>query len=79
MANREKTTIEEQLKEIGLKLKELRVEKGYKSYETFALDNNLDRKQYWRMEKGTNITLKSLIKILNIYNMTLSDFFLRKN
>jgi transcriptional regulator with XRE-family HTH domain len=60
---------------IAQKLKELREKSGYSSYETFALDHNLDRKQYWRIEKGSNITLKSLIKILDIHNMNLKKFF----
>ncbi|MEE4196570.1 MAG: helix-turn-helix transcriptional regulator [Bacteroidales bacterium] len=67
---------EEILKKIGDKLRELRIQKGYSSYETFAFDNDLPRMQYWRIEKGeTNVTIKSLLKILNIHNTTLKDFF----
>ena len=52
------------LLEIGEKLKKLRIKKGYTSYETFALDNELSRMQYWRIEKGlTNITIRSLMKL----------------
>jgi len=67
--------IDSRITEIAEKLKQLRKRNGYSSYETFALDNNLDRKQYWRMEKGTNITIKSLLKVLDIYNITLQQFF----
>ena len=42
---------------IGSKLKKLRVNAGYKSYEVFAWDNKISRIQYWKMEKGTNCTL----------------------
>jgi transcriptional regulator with XRE-family HTH domain len=67
---------EEILKKIGSELRELRIQKGYSSYETFAFDNDLPRMQYWRIEKGeTNITIKSLIKILKIHNTSLSNFF----
>lgn len=67
---------EEILKKIGDKLRELRIQKGYSSYETFAFDNDLPRMQYWRIEKGeTNVTIKSLLKILNIHNTSLKDFF----
>jgi quercetin dioxygenase-like cupin family protein len=31
---------------------------GFSSYETFAVDNDLDRKKYWRVENGA-ITLRS--------------------
>ncbi len=55
---------EKQLKLIGRALKELRIKNGWTSYETFAVENDIDRKQYWRMEAGTNITLKTLLKVL---------------
>ena len=65
----------DQLKKIAKKLKQLRINKGYKSYETFALDNELDRKQYWRIENGSNITLATLLKILKIHRISLKRFF----
>jgi len=60
---------------ISERLKGLRKEAGYTSYETFALDHGLDRKQYWRLEAGANITIKTLIKILSIHKKELSAFF----
>lgn len=60
---------------ISERLKELRKELGYTSYETFATDHDLDRKQYWRVENGANITIKTLIKILTIHKMDLPTFF----
>lgn len=63
------------IKSIAEKIKRLRIEKQYTSYETFALDYQLDRKQYWRIENGDNITLKTLLKILDIHQITLSQFF----
>jgi len=63
------------LRAIALKIKNLRKNMGCKSYETFALDHNLDRKQYWRVENGTNITLVTLLKILDIHQLTLKAFF----
>ena len=69
-------TDEEVLKEIGEKLKALRIKKGYKSYESFAVDNNLSRMQYWRIEKGlTNITIKSLKRILDIHEISIAELF----
>ncbi len=60
---------------IGQRLKSLRLDAGYKSYEVFAWENNLSRIQYWKMEKGTNCTLKSLFKVLKIHNLTYKEFF----
>lgn len=65
-----------ELANIGRKLKELRVKIGYSSHETFAIDNELSRMQYWRMEKGVaNITIRSLSKILSIHDITIEEFY----
>lgn len=64
------------LKQIGERLAELRKEMGYTSYETFAYDHEIPRMQYWRMEKGrVNITVKSLLRILDIHQISIADFF----
>ncbi len=61
---------------VGLKLMELRKKKGYTSHEDFAFDHDIPRVQYWRIEKGkTNLTLKSLIRLLSIHKMTVEEFF----
>ena len=60
---------------IGSELKRLRVNAGYKSYEVFAWDNKISRIQYWKMEKGTNCTLKSLKRVLDIHDMRMDTFF----
>lgn len=68
--------IEEIMQVISAKLMELRKQKGYSSHENFAIDNDIARMQYWRIEKGkTNITLKTLVKLLAIHEISLSDFF----
>jgi transcriptional regulator with XRE-family HTH domain len=75
MINLSNSDIEDFYIKVGEKVKTLRKTKGYTSYETFALDFDFDRKQYWRIEKGMNITLKTLVKITNIHNISLSEFF----
>jgi transcriptional regulator with XRE-family HTH domain len=66
---------EQRINKIAEKLKQLRKDRNFTSYEDFALEYDLDRKQYWRVENGSNITLKTLIKILDIYDLSLSKFF----
>lgn len=66
---------EETILLIAEKIKILRKEKGYSSYETFAFDYNINRVQYHRIEKGQNITLKTLINVLKIHNLTIQQFF----
>jgi transcriptional regulator with XRE-family HTH domain len=68
--------LERQLKLIGNKLEELRRNKGYSSHESFAYDFELPRVQYWRMEKGkSNITIKSLLRVMEIHDLSLTEFF----
>jgi transcriptional regulator with XRE-family HTH domain len=68
--------IQKSLERIGLKLIELRKQKGYTSHEDFALDYDLPRVQYWRLEKGkSNFTFKTLATILAIHKLTVEQFF----
>ena len=60
---------------IGVHIKKLRLEAGFSSYEVFADKNKLSRIQYFKMEKGTNFTLKSLDRILNIHDIGIVNFF----
>lgn len=63
------------LQAIGDKIRKLRIQSGYTSYETFAFEKEINRIQYARMENGANITLKSLLKIIDIHDLTLEGFF----
>lgn len=69
------TKHEKRILKLGAKLRELRKAAGYKSYENFAFDNELNRVQYGRMEKGANITIASLLKVLDIHKLSLEEFF----
>ena len=66
---------DKRIKQIADKIRQLRINAGYTSHENFAWDNGLSRVQYWRVESGANITLKTLLKILDIHKMSLEDFF----
>ena len=63
------------INKIATKLKQLRISAGYTSYENFANAKDIDRKQYWRVENGSNITLNTLLKLLDFHQMSLKDFF----
>lgn len=69
-------SLDVKLKQIGAGLSELRKEKGYDTIRDFAKAYKLPEIQYWRIENGkTNLTLKSLTKLLKIHKLTLEDFF----
>jgi len=64
------------LKQIGEKLAELRMQKGYETIKDFAVHNELPEIHYWRIENGkSNVTLATLLKILAIHKVSLKDFF----
>ena len=63
------------IKKVANRLRELRIEAGYTSYESFANDHDLPRVQYWRMEKGTNFRFSSFLLILDKHQMTMGEFF----
>ncbi|WP_299885286.1 XRE family transcriptional regulator [uncultured Lacinutrix sp.] len=63
------------IKIIAERIKALRFKAGYTSHETFANDNNLDRKGYWRLESGHNFTINTLFRILDIHGVSIEEFF----
>ena len=66
---------EKRLIKIGERLREMRKGAGYKSYENFAFDKEINRVQYGRMEKGANMTVASLMRVLDVHKVSLEDFF----
>ena len=73
---KEEEAVQQLQEKIGKKLTQLRKDKGYTSHEDFAYDHEIPRGQYWRVEKGkTNLTLKSLVKLLTIHKMSVEEFF----
>ena len=61
---------------LGGRLAELREKKGYETLKEFTEKYDLPKIQYWRIEKGkANITLKTLVNVLSIHNISLHDFF----
>jgi len=65
---------EKSLKELGDRLRAVRKAKGYKNYEKFAYDSDISRSQYGRYEKGADMRISSLLKILHAHGMSLSEF-----
>ncbi len=60
---------------VGNRIKELRIKAGFASYEKFAIEFEIDRKQYWRAENGSNLTLLTLNKIATIHKLKMEEFF----
>lgn len=62
--------------ELCQRLKQIRIDNGYPSYEAFALEKSLGRMSVWRVEQGCNLTLQTLFRYLDIHQMTLEEFIL---
>ena len=64
----------ERIKKIGEKIRQLRKEVE-PNYENFAFKNGINRMSYFNVEKGNNIQLSTLLKILDGLDITLEEFF----
>ena len=67
--------VAKQLENFGNRLKQIRKQKGYTNYEHFAYKHGFNRVQYGRYENGANISFKTLVKIIDAFDMTLEEFF----
>lgn len=63
---------------VGEKIRLLRKEVE-PNYETFAYKNGINRISYFNVEKGNNIQLSTLLKILDGFDITLEDFLKESN
>jgi transcriptional regulator with XRE-family HTH domain len=60
---------------IGNRIKQLRLKAGFSAAEKFAYENDISRAQYARYERGVDMQISSLLKILAAHGMTLQEFF----
>ncbi|SFW53121.1 helix-turn-helix domain-containing protein [Chitinophaga sancti] len=61
-------------KKIGARIKQLRKEKGYSSYEDFAYENDINRSQFGKYERGADMRISTLVKILDALDVDLKEF-----
>ena len=66
---------EDSIVDLAKRIKALRINRGYRNYETFAYENNISRSQYGKYEKGTDLRFTSLLRVLNALDITLEEFF----
>lgn len=60
---------------VGRRIRQLRIEKGYEAAEDLANDKNISRSQYARYEKGLNMEINSLKKVMDALGVTPAEFF----
>jgi len=66
---------EQQIAKLGARIKALREQKGYTSYEKFAFEHDIPRAQLGRYERGQNLRFSSLVRILNALEISYTEFF----
>ncbi len=64
-----------EIRKLARRIRDLRIKKGYSSYENFAFENGIHRAQYGRYETGTDLQYSSIVKIAKAFDMTLAEFF----
>lgn len=66
---------DEALKRLAKRIKDLRIAKGYTSYEYFAYEHNISRAQFGRYERGEDLRFSSLVRVCNALGVTIEEFF----
>jgi len=64
----------EYLIRVGERLKHYRLLRGYTNYESFANKFDLQRSMYGQYERGSNITLLTLHRILEVLEVDREEF-----
>jgi len=67
-----------ELKRIGKKLQYIRIQAGYPTATAFARAHQIPASSYNRYEKGANLTMLQLMRILDKYEMDIKEFMLMK-
>jgi len=62
------------LKEIGSRIR-MRRKSLAKNYEDFADDHDFNKVTISRLENGENFTMKSLVQVLRVLDVSIEDFF----
>jgi transcriptional regulator with XRE-family HTH domain len=60
---------------IAKRIKSLRIERGFTSYQSFAEKHGFSRALYGRYEKGKDLRFSTLVRIVKAFDMTLNEFF----
>ncbi len=67
--------VDKDLKRLGKRIQQLRIAKGYTSYEYFAYDHEISRTQFGRYERGEDLRYSSLLRVVKALGVSLEQFF----
>lgn len=63
------------LAKLGVRIRELRKERGFNNFEHFAYEHGFSRAQFARYEKGEDLRYSSLLRVVRALDMTMEEFF----
>lgn len=69
------TYTQQQIENLGKRIRTLRKKKGFKNYEQFAFTNEINRSQYGKYEQGADLRFSSLLRVLKALDISLEEFF----
>jgi hypothetical protein len=64
--------IKQKMKEIGLRVTKCRQQVG-SNYKKFATDHGINNMTLWRIEKGEDYKMSSLLQVLNAIDISIED------
>lgn len=64
-----------EIQHLATRIKQLRINAGFTSGETFAYDNDWSRSSYSRMERGEDVRFSTLVRLCKIHGISLEQFF----
>ena len=74
--SKKKSDLPLDVKKIGLRLRQIRKERGFNNSDEFAYEFQLNRSQYGKYEAGSeDLRISSLVKILDKLKISLGEFF----
>jgi transcriptional regulator with XRE-family HTH domain len=75
MAKQTKMHIPTKAEQLGNRIKALRIKKGFTNSEFFAYEFKINRSQYGKYERGEDMRVSSLFKIIEAHGITVKEFF----
>jgi hypothetical protein len=75
VGRRKKDSPDPRTKKVGTRLRKLRIEKGYGSYDALAYEIDIHRTQVGKYEAGNDMLLSSFFKMLDGLKITPEEFF----
>lgn len=75
VAQRRKKPLPPEVLMLAKRIRALRIQKGYSSYEYFAYENDFAMSQYARYERGEDLRFSTLVRLAKAFNISLEEFF----